>query len=261
MQPILIDMLKKNLRSLRLTDMARNLDAVLEAAEREQQGHLQFLSQLVQKQLEAAENRSLERRLRMADFPRLMTFDNFDWNFQPGLNVPYLKNLQTLTFIASRQPVLIFGKTGCGKTHIAVALGVTACAAGYRVRFFTLQKLLAHLYATLADDTTAEAIATLARCDMLIIDHVGFIRTKAEYPSLLLDLICACQHRVAITVTSSLSIAEWGQALGSPAITGDIVDRLFDGASILRITQGLSYRTHGPHAQRAPTLAQQLDDC
>ncbi len=86
MQPILIDTLKKNLRTLRLKDMAQNLDAVLEAAEREQQGHLHFLNQLVQKQLEAAENRSLERRLRIADFPRLMTFDNFDWGFQPGLN-------------------------------------------------------------------------------------------------------------------------------------------------------------------------------
>lgn len=258
MQPILIDTLKKNLRTLRLKDMAQNLDAVLEAAEREQQGHLHFLNQLVQKQLEAAENRSLERRLRIADFPRLMTFDNFDWGFQPGLNVPYLKNLQTLTFIANRQPVLIFGKTGCGKTHIAAALGVTACAAGYRVRFFTLQKLLAHLYATLADDTTAEAIATLIRCDMLIIDHVGFIRTKAEYPSLLLDLVCACQHRTAIIVTSSISLKEWGQALGNSTITSDIVDRLFEGAGIINITKGISYRTHGPRATQQPAAPKTL---
>jgi len=44
------------------------------------------------------------------------------------------------------------GKTGCGKSHIASALGLVACEAGFRGKFYTLQELLAYLYSTLADE-------------------------------------------------------------------------------------------------------------
>jgi DNA replication protein DnaC len=250
MNQVLIDSVKHNLRTLRLKDMAQALDSTLENAHRQKQGHLQFLSDLVQIQLDALRTRSLERRIHKAQFPPNMTFDNFDWTFQPGLNVEYLKDLKELDFVAKRHPLLILGKTGTGKTHIATALGLKACEAGLRTQFFTLQELLSILYAGLADDTTDALIAGLARLDLLIIDQVGYIRTKNEYPSLLLDLISACQERVAIIVTTSISFEQWGDALGNPSITHAIVDRLFHQARVINIRPGRSYRTEGPHAPK-----------
>ena len=111
---LLVDRLKENFRILRLKDMAQNLEATLEKAELEKQGHLEFLSQLVDTQVNGFKNRSLERRVKQANFPRNMTFNNFDWNFQPGLNVEQLKNLKTLNFVSNHQSVLILGKTGSG---------------------------------------------------------------------------------------------------------------------------------------------------
>lgn len=243
-----METLKNDLRNLRLKDMADAMDDVLKQAEAEKEGHLTFLARLVEIQTGAVKNRSLERRMDQANFPRNMTFDNFDWGFQPGLNVEQLKNLASLNFVANHHPLLILGKTGVGKTHIATSLGVEACKAGMRVRFFKLQELMNHLYATLADDTTDVAVAKLARLDLLIIDHIGFIRKKDEYPSLLLDLICACQDRVSLIITSGISLEEWGTAFGNNAITNDIVDRLFHHANVINIRQGKSYRTEGPNA-------------
>jgi len=117
-----------------------------------------------------------------------------------------------------------------------------------------LQELLAYLYSTLADETTVEAIEKLARLDLIIIDRIGFIRKKDEYASLLLELICACQDRVSIIITSNLSIEEWGQVFGSISITNDIVDRLFHRASILNIRKGISYRVHGPEAPKLESM-------
>lgn len=242
--------LKNNLRTLRLKDMANAMDDVLKKAEAEKAGHLAFLERLVEIQMNAVKNRSLERRINQANFPPNMTFDNFDWGFQPGLNVEQLKNLATLNFVANHHPLLILGKTGVGKTHIATALGVEACKAGLRARFFKLQELMNHLYATLADDTTDVAVAKLARLDLLIIDHIGFIRKKDEYPSLLLDLICTCQDRVSLIITSGISLEEWGTAFGNNAITNDIVDRLFHHANVINIREGVSYRMQGPNAPR-----------
>ena len=239
MKRSLLEKVKQDLRALRLKDMADILETALQEAHQEQQGHIQFLERLVQQQLRAMAERSLDRRVKQAKFPRKMTFEHFDWGFQPGLNVAYLKDL--------------LGKTGTGKTHIATALGAKACEAGYRVLFFKLQNLLSLLYATLADDTTDEVIAGIARSHLLIIDHVDFIRTKNDYPSLLLDLVSACHQRVAMIFTTSISFEQWGEALGNPSVTHAIVDRIFHNAKVINIRPGKSYRTEGPHA---PNLEQ-----
>jgi DNA replication protein DnaC len=252
MNQILIEQVKQDLRTLRLNDMAEGLEAALEQAQKEQQGYLSFLAQLVQKQLEAVRKRSLERRIHKGNFPRNMTFESYDWHFQPSLNVEYVKDLAQLEFIFKRQPVLILGKTGAGKTHLATAFGIRACEAGLRVQFATLQELLSKLYATLADETTDELISSLSRLDLLIIDGAGYIRTKPQYPSLLFDLICACQDRVSVIVTSHISFEQWGSVLGNPSITNAIVDRLFHQAHVINIRPGRSYRTQGPDAPKLP---------
>ncbi|MBT3259124.1 MAG: ATP-binding protein [Deltaproteobacteria bacterium] len=251
MKPSLLEKLKLDLRALRLKDMADILEIALEDAHQEKQGHIQFLDRLVQQQRRAMAERSLDRRVKQAKFPRKMTFEYFDWGFQPGLNVEYVKDLIQLDFVQNRQTVLILGKTGTGKTHIASALGIKACEAGYRVLFFRLQNLLSLLYATLADDTTDEVIAGIARAHLLIIDHVDFIRTKHDYPSLLLDLISVCNQRVAMIFTTKISLEQWGEALGNPSVTHAIVDRILHHAKVINIRPGgRSYRTEGPHAPK-----------
>lgn len=102
--------------------------------------------------------------------------------------------------------------------------------------------------ASLADDTTDETITRLTHLDLLIIDHFNYIRTKNEYPSLLLDLVSACHDRVAFIVTTSISFEEWGDALGNPSITHAIIDRLFHRAKVINIQPGRSYRTEGPNS-------------
>lgn len=248
----LSDQVQKKLRKLYLKDMAQYLEQALEKAQKNQSGHLAFLADIVDIQMRARKRRSIERRLKIADFPRNMTFENFDFNFQPSLNVEHLKDLMELSFVDQKQPLLIFGKTGCGKTHIAAALGNQACQAGFKVRFFSLQRLLAMLYTSLADESTDEVVAGLSRFDLLIIDNVGSIRTKPEYPSLLLDLISVCQDDTAFIATSSISLEDWGTVLGDPVVTHAIIDRLMHNAHIINIRNGLSYRTEGSNTTNSP---------
>lgn len=259
MNDILGDQVQKKLRKLYLRDMAEYLEEALKNAQEEQSGHLAFLAALVERQLEARQRRSFERRLKIADLPRNMTFENFDFNFQPGLNIEYLKDLMELSFVANRQPVLIFGKTGCGKTHIAASLGILACRNGFKVQFHSLQKLLATLYTSLADGTTDDVITALSRLDLLIIDNIGNIRTKSEYPSLLLDLVSICRENTAFIITSNISLEDWGAVMGDPVITNASIDRLLHKAHVINIRSGRSYRTEGPDAPRLPTIVSSSD--
>lgn len=46
------------------------------------------------------------------------------------------------SYITNGESVLITGATGCGKSFISSALGHHACAQGYKVAYFNVQKLL-----------------------------------------------------------------------------------------------------------------------
>lgn len=242
------DELKQNLLKLRLRAMADALDAALEQAQLTQSGYTAFLDGLVRTELMVQATASIERRVKASHFPASQTFDTFDWAFQPGLNVPLVKDLMGLGFVRQGRPLVLFGKPGTGKTHIAIALGQLACEAGFRVAFTTARQLLPQLYAHLVDATVDKTIAAMARLDVLIIDDLrAMAPARPEYAALLYDLIVARLGKTTI-VSSNLSIDEWGTVLGNRTLTASLADRLMERAHIINIKRGRSYRTQGPEA-------------
>ena len=131
MSDILKERISKTLRKLHLKDMAEHLDEALDKAQKQQSGYLGFFADLVDHQLQQRQKRSFDNRVKKALFPRNMTFDNYDWEFQPSLDVQHLKDLMELSFVVDHKPLLILGKTGSGKTHIATSLGILACKANF----------------------------------------------------------------------------------------------------------------------------------
>ena len=243
-----VDELRRNLERLKLHAMLEALDEALEQAQTLQQGYGTFLSGLVEKQVLAMADASAERRIKAAKFPETKTFDGFDWTFQKGLNVALVKDLLSLDFVRQGRPVLLMGKPGTGKSHMSIAYGHLAALAGYNVRFFTTTKLIAELYASLADGTTDRLITRLARLHLLIVDDLRDMPAKPEYASLLYDVVDARYRRRATMVSSNLNVKQWGKALGNPTLTASLVDRLMERAHVINIKRGRSYRVHGPEA-------------
>ncbi len=60
------------------------------------------------------------------------------------------------------------------QTHLLVAAGHAAVAAGMRVRYFAAADLVETLYRGVADNSVARHIDTLVRFDPVIIDELGF---------------------------------------------------------------------------------------
>ena len=246
--PTVLDDLKINLERLKLKAVLRNLDEALEQAATLEQGYISFLAGLIEKEVLARAEASARRRHQIAKFPQTKTFDTFDWTFQKTLNVQLVKDLMGLDFVRQGRPLLILGKPGTGKTHMSIAYGALAAQRGYTVRFFKAPRLLADLYASLADESTEKLIARLARADLLIIDDLRHVPTRPEYATLLFELIEARHLRRSTIVSSNLSVKQWGKVLGNPALTASLVDRLMERAHVINIRRGRSYRTEGPEA-------------
>ncbi len=249
MPPTTLDELRANLEGLKLRAMLDALDDAVEAANTLKQGYVTFLANLVEKEILARTSSAADRRCNAAGFPAIRTFDTFDWTFQPFLNVQLVKDLMNLQFVTTGRTVLILGKPGTGKSHMSIAYGVLAAMRGHTVRFYKATKLLAELYATLADGSTDRFIAKLARIDLLIIDDLRDPSPpRSEYASLMFDLVEARYRRKATILSSNLAIKDWGKVLGNVPLTAAIVDRLMDGAHVINIRRGKSYRSEGPEA-------------
>lgn len=246
--PSALEELRRNLERLKLHEMARHLDEALEHATRLEQGYIACISGLVERELLCRGEAGTKRRTTAAKFPAIKTFDTFDWAFQPGLNVQLVKDLQALHFIEQGRAVLLLGIPGTGKTHISTAYGLLAVARGYSVRFYKAAELLAELYATLADGSTAAMLDRLARVDLLIIDDLRHIPPRPEYATLMFDLVEARHLKRSTMISSNLSIKAWAEVLGNPALCGAMVDRLMERAHVINVRQGRSYRSEGPDA-------------
>lgn len=254
-----LEELKRNLALLKLNAMLTHLDEALESASRLEQGYVSFLANLLGKEVLTRSDAATARRIKAAGFPVIKTFDTFDWTFQKTLNFTLVKDLMHLGFIKDARPVLMLGKPGTGKTHMATAFGVLACHAGYRVRFVTASRLLKDLYASLADATTESLVAQLAKHDLLIIDELRDLTPiRPEYAPLFFELLSSLYEKKALILSSNLDVKQWGRVLGNPILTTALVDRLMHRAQVINIRKGKSYRSEGPDAPAHDDLPDSL---
>ena len=249
----------KALRTLGVAVTPEVLDAALSAAEKESLSHLEFLHRLLAGPAEARLQRALERRIRDAKFRELTTLEGFDWEFNArGLDRRCIEQLATCDFVRRQENVILVGQSGLGKSRILQAVGHAACVQGYRVRYATSARLLQESTAALADGTFSGMLADSARLDLLLIDEFGFDRpereAQAQASSFYYRLLDARTGRRSTALATNIDFAAWGDYLGDPPLATAFLDRLVDGAVILKLT-GRSYRAHRarPVPEAGPT--------
>jgi RNA polymerase sigma factor (sigma-70 family) len=129
-------LLKHHLKALRLPTVLAECEKVARRCAADNVDHLVFLLQVVELELIERERKAAERRLKAARFPAPKTLDEFDFAARPSVNKPLLLDLARGDYLGKRENVLFVGPSGTGKTHLATALGMAACAQGKRVRFW-----------------------------------------------------------------------------------------------------------------------------
>jgi DNA replication protein DnaC len=252
--PNLHDHVTAALRTLGIALAPDVLDAALSAAEKGALSHLEFLHRLLAGPAEAKLQRALERRVCAAKFRELTTLDGFDWEFNAkGLDRRSIEQIATCDFVRRCENVILVGQSGLGKSRILQAVGHAACAQGYRVRYATSSKLLQKFTAALADGTFSRMLEEYARFDLLLIDEFGFDRlereAQAQASTFYYRLLDARTGRRSTALATNIDFGAWADYLGDPPLATAFLDRLVDGAVILKLT-GRSYRAH--RARRIP---------
>jgi DNA replication protein DnaC len=241
-----LDRLVTNLRRLSLPHAANNLEEHLRQAAQLKLGHLAFVARVMEAEVVARAETGNKRRLDKAQFPEVLRIEDYDFKFQPSLDRKQVLDVAELAFIDHCQAVLFMGPSGVGKSHLAIGLGVRACAAGYHVRFARANDLLKRLWAAMADNTLEEILDDYSRPQLLIIDELthGARKPEHDYAAVFYELIYRRYRRGAVILTTNLGLDHWADALGTPSLVTPALDRLLDAShTFVFPPDAPSYRT------------------
>ena len=176
-------------------------------------------------------------------------FDNFKLDYYPdGAGTSPKKRMESVlnyckayaADFSRRSPsLLLYGKTGLGKTHLSLAIAGNAVEEGYGVIYYSAQNLFNKLEKDKfgkADANTEEAILD---CDLLIIDDLGAEFTTQFTVSALYNIVNSRELESKPTIISTNLMPEqltkdYGERIAS-RILSNYVMLYFDGSDIRQI--------------------------
>jgi DNA replication protein DnaC len=238
--------LTPHLKRLRLSGILDSLEVRTQQAIAEQWSYSEFLTRLVQDEVERRAHKQLDRRLRRSQVNSTKTLETFDFTFNRSINRQQVFDLATCAFVRQRRNVLIVGQTGVGKTHLAHALAHEAARQGFDILCTTAHRMLAHIHAGRADGTADKRLQTYLRPQVLVVDDFGL--KPLPTPSGAADFYDVINERyehASMVLTSNRAPDEWHELFGDPLLASAGLDRLAHGATVVTIT-GRSYRLATP---------------
>lgn len=202
---------------------------------------LSFLAELLEAELEQRRANRIQRHMSLAGFPTRKTFEGFDFKH---VELPPLlthEALRDLSFVADKQNLIHFGPVGTGKTHLAIALGLMACQRDYRVKFFTVTKLVLLLGEAHRNGTLEKLVDSLQRLDLLILDEWGYVPLDRQGSQLLFRVIADCYEQRSLILTTNLEFSRWGSIFTDQQMAAAMIDRLVHHGHLL-VFDGPSHR-------------------
>lgn len=176
-------------------------------------------------------------------------FDNFKLDYYPdGAGTSPRRRMESVlnycktyaTDFSRRSPsLLLYGKTGLGKTHLSLAVAGKAVESGYGVIYTSAQNLFNKLEKEKFGRSDSNTEETILDCDLLIIDDLGAEFTTQFTVSALYNIINSRELEGKPTIISTNLTPEQLTSTYSERIASRILSNFvmlyFDGSDIRQI--------------------------
>lgn len=204
--------------------------------------HLEFLLELLTEEVEERDRKRRNAYIKSAKFDLVKTFENYsfeDIKFPSALTPD---DLTDTTFIPKYENLIMYGTVGSGKTHLATAIGVAACNAGFRVRFWRTAALVNALTEAKNQAKLSHFMKQFNKIDLLICDEWGYVPIDSDGSKLLFGVISECYERKSVIITTNLEFARWNDIFADTKITAALLDRIIHHSHLLDFTNRESWR-------------------
>lgn len=203
--------------------------------------HLEFLRLVLEDEALSRKERVAKSLKTRARFRTHANLEDWDESFERGLNKAKLRELAALSFFHSNENLLVLGKTGEGKTHLAVAVGQRLCAEGISVKFLPVNFLFEEVMAAKAAGKYLAYVKHLTQIKVLLLDDFGLRNYTHEEANVLVDLLEDRHRKGSVIITSQVDPKGWQKLFEDPVIAEAIVSRLENPSQRL-ILRGGDYR-------------------
>jgi len=201
----------------------------------------QFLLQVLKNEIEHREETRKGRYLKSAGFYTLKTFSGYVFDDITLPSSVTVNSLKQLSFLDNKQNLILYGNVGTGKTHLATALGVSACKKGKRVRFFRTTALVNELLDAKKGGTLNKLLKSFSKLDLLICDEWGYVPLDRDGSRLLFQVISDCYEQRSVIITTNLEFSRWVTIFYDEQMTAAMIDRLVHHSYLL-VFDGESWR-------------------
>lgn len=202
--------------------------------------HEEFLYKLLFQIKERRQISGINRRTRAARFEVPKFFNDFDFHETVLPSALNIESLSACLPFKAKENLIMYGRPGTGKTHLATALGINAINLGMNVIFRKTSRLINEL----KEDRELNRKSfwkQLEKADVLILDEWGYIPFERTGTQLLFEAISSCYEKKSIVITTNLPFDEWNTIFYDEKLTTAILDRIVHHGHLI-MHNGQSYR-------------------
>jgi len=232
------------LKRLHLANTRRCWPQLTEQAGTEQWSHRDFLATVLAEEIGHRHGTRLRRASHDAHFPFLKTVDDFDFTQQTAIRPALLGNYLGADFVTEGRNLILMGKTGRGKTHLAIAIAYRTIQNGFTALFTTAAALIDDLSAASRDGRLRDSLLHYLQPHVLVVDEVGYLTYGLDAANVLFHVVNDrhLKKRPIIFTTNKSPLTAWGAVLHDHDLAAAIVDRTLERGRLL-VLDGPSYRT------------------
>lgn len=201
----------------------------------------EFLLKILNLEIEHRQTVRNNQLIKRAGFQTLKSFIGYEFTEIKFPATFSEADIKQTTFIDEKQNIIMYGNVGTGKTHLATAIGISACKAGKNVGFFRTAALVNQLSDLKKSGKLSVFMKKLSSLDLLICDEWGYVPLEREGCQMLFQVISESYERRSVVLTTNLEFSKWINVFYDEQMTAAMIDRLIHHSHLL-VFDGQSYR-------------------
>jgi len=209
------------------SDILENIESV------KSENPFEIICEVFKAEVELKRINKINASIKQAKFDVFKTFEGYKWD---GIQIPNSitsDDIMNSEFIDNKENLILYGNVGTGKTHMAIAAGISACNNGKKVKFYRAATLVNELVGANKQGCLLKLMKQIEKCDLLICDEWGYVPVDSNGAKLLFQVIADCYERKSLIITTNLEFGKWNGIFYDEKLTAAIIDRVIHHSHLL----------------------------